>query len=64
MVTSQYLDPATAATMTEHRREAVRLAKRQEEIVRKRAESSGTNVPEYEFDELIGKGSYGRVYLG
>ncbi|KAL9617956.1 MAG: hypothetical protein Q9160_007261, partial [Pyrenula sp. 1 TL-2023] len=64
MVASQYLDPATAATMTEHRREAVRLAKRQEEIVRKRAESSGTNVPEYEFDELIGKGSYGRVYLG
>lgn len=64
MVGSQYLDPATAATMTQHRREAIRMAKRQEEVVRKRAESVGISVPDYEFDELIGKGSYGRVYLG
>ncbi|KAL9110287.1 MAG: hypothetical protein Q9227_005194 [Pyrenula ochraceoflavens] len=59
---SQYLDPAAAAAMTEHRKEAIRLAKRQEEAVRKKAEASGTNVPPYEMLELIGKGSYGRVY--
>ena len=58
------LHPESAAAMTEHRREAVRLAKSQESAVVEKCRRSGQAMPTYAFDELIGKGSYGRVYKG
>lgn len=50
--------------MTAHRREAVRLAKSQEKAVSEKCIRSGQEPPGYMFDELIGKGSFGRVYKG
>ena len=58
------LHPNTAIAMTEHRREAVRLAKAQEKTVVEKCRRSGQPIPGYTFDELIGKGSFGRVYKG
>jgi hypothetical protein len=58
------LHPDSAAAMTEHRREAVRLAKAQEKSVVEKCKRSDQAIPGYTFDELIGKGSYGRVYKG
>ena len=58
------LHPNSAMAMTHHRREAVRLAKAQEIAVTERCKRSNVVVPEYAFDELIGKGSFGRVYKG
>lgn len=60
----QSLRPESAAAMTAHRREAVRLAKSQEKAVTDKCLRSGQEVPGYKFDELIGKGSFGRVYKG
>lgn len=50
--------------MTAHRREAIRLAKSQEKAVGEKCIRSGQDPPGYTFDELIGKGSFGRVYKG
>ena len=58
------LHPESAMAMTEHRREAVRLAKNQEAAVVEKCKRSGGPAPGYLFDELIGKGSFGRVYKG
>lgn len=58
------LRPESAAAMTAHRREAVRLAKAQEKVVFDKCQRAGQDVPGYTFDELIGKGSFGRVYKG
>lgn len=58
------LRPESAAAMTAHRREAVRLAKSQEKAVSEKCIRSGQDPPGYTFDELIGKGSFGRVYKG
>lgn len=58
------LRPESAAAMTAHRREAVRLAKAQEKAVSEKCQRGGQDVPGYTFDELIGKGSFGRVYKG
>lgn len=60
----QSLRPESAAAMTAHRREAVRLAKSQEKAVSEKCIRSGQDPPGYTFDELIGKGSFGRVYKG
>ncbi|KAJ9661810.1 hypothetical protein H2198_001775 [Neophaeococcomyces mojaviensis] len=60
----QSLRPESAAAMTAHRREAVRLAKAQEKAVSDKCIRSGQEIPGYVFDELIGKGSFGRVYKG
>ena len=59
-----FLHPESAAAMTEHRREAVRMAKSQEAAVVEKCKRSGAAAPPYTFDELIGKGSFGRVYKG
>lgn len=59
-----FLHPESAAVMTEHRREAVRLAQAQEKSVIEKCKRSGQEAPGYTFDELIGKGSFGRVYKG
>ena len=58
------LHPESAAALTAHRREAIRLAKSQERAVAERCNRSNQEVPGYTFDELIGKGSFGRVYKG
>ena len=50
--------------MTAHRREAVRLAQAQQQAVAEKCKRSKRPVPGYSFDELIGKGSFGRVYKG
>ncbi|RMZ83469.1 hypothetical protein DV737_g1616, partial [Chaetothyriales sp. CBS 132003] len=58
------LHPNSAAAMTQHRREAVRLAKSQERAVADKCKRSNQPIPPYKFDELIGKGTFGRVYKG
>lgn len=58
------LNPESAMAMTEHRREAIRMAKSQEAAVVEKCKRSGVAPPGYTFDELIGKGSFGRVYKG
>lgn len=58
------LHPDSAAAMTAHRREAIRLAKTQEAVVAEKCKRNNQDVPGYSFDELIGKGSFGRVYKG
>lgn len=58
------LRPESAAAMTAHRREAIRLAKAQEQAVSDRCKRANQDAPGYIFDELIGKGSFGRVYKG
>ena len=59
-----FLHPESAAAITEHRREAIRLAKAQEKLVIEKCKRGNQDVPGYLFDELIGKGSFGRVYKG
>jgi hypothetical protein len=56
------LRPDSALAVSHHRREAMRLAKAQEASVIEKCRRSGSSIPEYAFDELIGKGSFGRVY--
>jgi outer membrane protein TolC len=58
------LHPDSAAAMTAHRREAVRLAEEQQKAVAERCKRSNQQLPDYSFEELIGKGSFGRVYKG
>ncbi|KAJ9497203.1 hypothetical protein H2202_007359 [Exophiala xenobiotica] len=51
-------------SMTAHHREAVRLAEEQQRAVTEKCKRSNQLAPNYAFDELIGKGSFGRVYKG
>ncbi|KAJ9615053.1 hypothetical protein H2200_001127 [Cladophialophora chaetospira] len=62
--TMNSLHPDSAAAMTAHRREAVRLAQEQQKAVAEKCKRSKQPEPDYTFDELIGKGSFGRVYKG
>lgn len=53
------LDPfAAAGTKTKQIQDARDMV----QMIRERAARTGTAVPEYNFLELIGKGSFGRVY--
>lgn len=62
---SRLLDPSSAmAAITKHKAEAIKLARDQAHAVREMCRRSKTDVPPYEFEELIGKGAYGRVYKG
>ncbi|KAL1963128.1 hypothetical protein VTN77DRAFT_8671 [Rasamsonia byssochlamydoides] len=62
---SRLLDPTSAvATITRQKAEAIRLAKEQAAAVKEMCRRAKTDVPPYEFEELIGKGAYGRVYKG
>ena len=58
------LRPESAAAITGHRREAIRLAKAQEKAVVEKCNRANIPVPEFSLEELIGKGSFGRVYKG
>ena len=44
------------------RHEAVLVAQKQEAAIRERVQGSVEEFPQYRFLELIGKGTYGRVY--
>ncbi|KAL4974778.1 hypothetical protein BDW66DRAFT_167535 [Aspergillus desertorum] len=62
---SRFLDPTSAmAAITKHKAEAIRLAREQGAAVREMCRRAKTEIPPYEFEELIGKGAYGRVYKG
>jgi hypothetical protein len=62
------LDPATAreavAVLTKAKLETMRLAREQAEAVGEMCRRAGSELPPYCFDDLIGKGAYGRVYKG
>ncbi|BCR89603.1 putative serine/threonine protein kinase [Aspergillus chevalieri] len=62
---SVFLDPTSAvAAITKHKAEAIRLAREQGRAVKEMCRRAKTENPPYEFEELIGKGAYGRVYKG
>lgn len=62
---SALLDPSSAvAAVTKHKAEAIRLAREQGAAVQEMCRRAKTECPQYEFEELIGKGAYGRVYKG
>ncbi|KAJ5550463.1 hypothetical protein N7535_001596 [Penicillium sp. DV-2018c] len=63
--TSRFLDPSSAmAAITKHKAEAIKLAREQGVAVQEMCRRAKTDPPPYEFEELIGKGAYGRVYKG
>ncbi|OKL58058.1 hypothetical protein UA08_06679 [Talaromyces atroroseus] len=62
---SQFLDPSSAmATLTKQKAESIKLAREQAAAVHEMCRRAKTEIPSYEFEELIGKGAYGRVYKG
>ncbi|KAJ6089031.1 hypothetical protein N7499_003878 [Penicillium canescens] len=62
---SRFLDPSSAmAAITKHKVEAIKLAREQGIAVQEMCRRAKTDIPPYEFEELIGKGAYGRVYKG
>ncbi|KAI1999783.1 hypothetical protein LOZ33_006180 [Ophidiomyces ophidiicola] len=62
---SRFLDPSSAMmALTKQKSEAMRLAREQSAAVVEMCRRAKTDVPQYSFEELIGKGSYGRVYKG
>ncbi|KAE8165873.1 kinase-like domain-containing protein [Aspergillus tamarii] len=62
---SKFLDPTSAmAAITKHKAEAIKLAREQGVAVQEMCRRAKTDTPPYEFEELIGKGAYGRVYKG
>lgn len=52
------------AAITRHKAEAIKLAREQQTAVKEMCRRAKSDVPPYEFEELIGKGAYGRVYKG
>ncbi|KAJ5596498.1 hypothetical protein N7450_002956 [Penicillium hetheringtonii] len=62
---SKFLDPSSAmAAITRHKAEAIKLAREQGNAVVEMCRRAKSDAPPYEFEELIGKGAYGRVYKG
>ncbi|KAK2757068.1 hypothetical protein FQN54_005037 [Arachnomyces sp. PD_36] len=65
MEPSRFLDPSSAVVaLTRQKAEAMRLAREQSAAVNEMCRRAKTETPPYEFEELIGKGAYGRVYKG
>ncbi|KAI5285331.1 hypothetical protein KEM54_000643 [Ascosphaera aggregata] len=50
--------------ITKQKAEAIRLAKEQGAAVNEMSKRAKAELPPYTFEELIGKGAYGRVYKG
>ena len=48
--------------MTRQKAETTRIAKDQQAAISEKLRRNGLPVPEFTFLELIGKGSYGRVF--
>lgn len=62
---SRHLDPSSAmVALTKQKAEAMRLAREQGAAVMEMCRRAKTEMPPYQFEELIGKGAYGRVYKG
>ncbi|EQL37178.1 STE/STE20/YSK protein kinase [Blastomyces dermatitidis ATCC 26199] len=62
---SRHLDPSSAmVALTKQKAEAMRLAREQGAAVKEMCRRAKTEMPPYQFEELIGKGAYGRVYKG
>ncbi len=61
---SQFLGPDSAVgnELSRHKVAAIQIAKDQENAIHQKLRRNGDTIPEYEFLELIGKGSYGRVF--
>jgi hypothetical protein len=53
---------APAAQLARTRVRAIADAQYTQKKIEERAETIGVDAPDYEFLELIGRGSYGRVY--
>jgi hypothetical protein len=50
--------------LTKQKAEAMRLAREQSAAVKEMCRRAKSDMPPYDFEELIGKGAYGRVYKG
>ena len=48
--------------MTSQKVAAIKIAKEQEKATHEKLRRNGHDIPKYEFQELIGKGAYGRVF--
>ncbi|EON64207.1 STE/STE20/YSK protein kinase [Coniosporium apollinis CBS 100218] len=60
-MSSSFLDPRASVTAgTKHKQ--IQAAKEMQQAVLERAQRTGKEPPPYEFLELIGKGSFGRVF--
>ena len=57
-----HFDPLRVDNMTRQKAETIRIAHEQEAVIREKLRRNGLKFPRYEFKELIGKGSYGRVF--
>ena len=57
-----YLDPLHSNNMTRQKAETIRIAHEQQAAIAEKLIRNGLEFPRYEFQELIGKGSYGRVF--
>ncbi|KAI5295386.1 hypothetical protein KEM52_001579 [Ascosphaera acerosa] len=55
---------AAVLAITKQKAEAMRLAREQAAAVNEMSKRAKTDPPPYTFEELIGKGAYGRVYRG
>ncbi|MCJ1243048.1 hypothetical protein MMC30_000244 [Trapelia coarctata] len=58
----QEMDSSRLSTANAGRLKVIREAQTQERVIRERLKKDGTAFPPYKFLEMIGKGSYGRVY--
>lgn len=59
------VEPTSAVmAITKQKSEAMRLARDQEAIVEEMCRRNKSTSPPYSFEELIGKGAFGRVYKG
>ena len=57
-----HLNPLRIDNMTRQKAETTRIAQEQEAAIKEKLRRNGLKFPKYEFLELIGKGSYGRVF--
>ena len=58
------LDPSSAYRLTGQRSVTQEQAKEQQKIIEQKLSRANQPSPPYDFVDLIGKGSFGRVYLG
>lgn len=58
-----FLDPASAGDhVTKQKAATTLIAKEQEKAIHEKLSRNKHPIPKYEFLELIGKGTYGRVF--
>lgn len=57
-----YLNPPRSDNMTRQKVETIRIAHEQQAVIAEKLRRNGLEFPKYDFHELIGKGSYGRVF--